>query len=84
MSDARPRIGVISDIHSNFYALQTCVKHMEQQGITCFLLLGDFISDMPFVRETLDYIYEVQDRCQVYLLKGFLEDYMLEQRTVLL
>ncbi len=82
MGDRRPRIGVISDIHSNFYAFQTCVKYMEQQGITTFLLLGDYISDTPFVRETLDYVAELQSRYQVHLLKGNREDYMLEQRSV--
>ena len=82
MGDSRPRIGVISDIHSNYPAFETCVRYMEQQGITTFLLLGDFISDTPFVRETLDYLYELQNRCRVQLLKGNREDYMLEQRDV--
>lgn len=53
------KIGVISDIHSNIVAFKACTKYLEEQGCDEYLLLGDYISDTPYTRETLDYLYEL-------------------------
>ena len=52
------KIGVISDIHSNIIAFNECVKYLEKEGCDEYLFLGDYVSDTPYARETLDYLYE--------------------------
>ena len=74
------KIGVISDIHSNIVAFKACTKYLEEQGCDEYLLLGDYISDTPYTRETLDYLYEFIDAHTCHLLRGNREDYMLGQQ----
>lgn len=76
------KIGVISDIHSNYYAFKACVDYMEQAGISEFLLLGDFVSDTSFPEKTMELLYDLMDRYKVHILKGNREEYLLEQRAV--
>lgn len=76
------KIGVLSDIHSNYYALKACVEYMLKEGITEFLLLGDYVSDTSFPEKTMEFLYKLMDNYKVHILRGNREDYMLEQRAV--
>lgn len=52
------KIGIISDIHSNIIALKACITYMESVSCDEYLFLGDYISDTPYTRETMDYVYD--------------------------
>lgn len=76
------KIGVLSDIHGNYYALKACVAYMTQVGITEFLLLGDYVSDTSFPEKTMELLYELRTNYRVHMLRGNREEYLLEQRAV--
>jgi len=75
------KIGVISDIHSNLIAFRECMKQLEAEGCEEYLFLGDYVSDTPYTRETMDYLYEVVNSHKCTLLRGNREEYILEQRN---
>lgn len=74
------RIGVISDIHSNLIAFRACAEYLESLNCEEYLFLGDYISDTPYTRETLDFLYDFLACHSCWLLRGNREDYMLAQR----
>ena len=78
------KIGVISDVHSNVVALKACIDYMEAEGCEEYLFLGDYVSDTPYTRETLDYLYEFIDTHTCQLLRGNREEYMLNHRKAVL
>lgn len=73
------KVGVISDVHSNYHAFKVCVDYMKAQGITDFILLGDYVSDTADTVKTMELLYELIDNNHVSLLRGNREEYMLEQ-----
>lgn len=77
------KIGVISDIHSNVIAFENCIRYMEEEKCDEYLFLGDYVSDTPYARETLDLLYDFIKRHPCHLLRGNREEYMLDQRRVL-
>ena len=77
------KIGIISDIHSNIIALKACVKYMESVPCDEYLFLGDYVSDTPYTRETMDYLYDFSASHSCLFLRGNREEYMLEQREIL-
>lgn len=81
--DVNMKLGIISDIHSNILAFKECVKKLEEERCDEYLFLGDFVSDTPYTRETMDYLYEFIDTHTCRLLRGNREEYMLSQRKVL-
>ena len=76
------KVGVLSDIHSNYYAFKACVDYMLKEGIKDFLLLGDYVSDTSFPEKTMELIYEIREKYHVQMLRGNREEYLLEQRAV--
>jgi len=48
------RVGVISDLHSNIYALKALTNRAE--NIDVWICLGDFVGLFPNVNEVVDYI----------------------------
>ena len=74
------KIGVISDVHSNVLAFRACLEYMEREGCEEYLFLGDYISDTPYARETMDLLYEFTASHKCMLLRGNREEYMLNQR----
>ena len=74
------KIGIISDIHSNIVALKACIKYMESVPCEEYLFLGDYVSDTPYTRETMDYLYDFMTKASCHFLRGNREDYMLAQR----
>ena len=76
------KIGIISDIHSNIIALKACITYMESVPCDEYLFLGDYISDTPYTRETMDYVYDFSSNHDCVFLRGNREDYMLDQRRI--
>lgn len=77
------KIGVISDIHSNVIAFEECIRYLEHEKCDEYLFLGDYVSDTPYTRETMDLLYSFIGSHKCRLLKGNREEYMLSQRNAL-
>lgn len=77
------KIGIIADIHSNLIALKACLSYMSSLSCEEYLFLGDYVSDTPHARETLDFLYDFSEEHSCLFLRGNQEDYMLEQRRIL-
>lgn len=77
------KIGIISDIHSNVIAFETVIQYLESENCDEYILLGDYVSDTPYTRETLDLLYDFINRHTCHLLRGNREEYMLTQQDVL-
>lgn len=73
------KIGVISDIHSNVIAFRACMDRLENERCDEYLFLGDYISDTPYVRETMDLLYDFISSHKCCLLRGNREEYMIAQ-----
>lgn len=77
------KIGIISDVHSNIVALKACIEYMESASCDEYLFLGDYVSDTPYTRETMDYLYDFMTKAACHFLRGNREEYMLAQRDAL-
>ncbi len=76
------KIGVISDIHSNYLAFRAVYDIMRSQGITEYILLGDYVSDTSDTEKTMELLYEIIRDRKTHILRGNREEYLLEQRKV--
>ena len=77
------KLGIISDIHSNIIALKACIEYMESVACDEYLFLGDYVSDTPYTRETMDFLYEFMKKVPCHFLRGNREEYMLSQKEVI-
>lgn len=77
------KIGVISDVHSNYYAFKAVYDYMKSQEINEYLLLGDYVSDTSEAEKTMELLYKIIDENKVHILRGNREEYCLDQRKAL-
>lgn len=70
-------IAVLSDIHGNNVALETCMEYLKRQSIDIYCFLGDYVGEFPGIRQVLDCIYTLQKQFPCYIIKGNKEDYQL-------
>ena len=75
------RIAVLSDIHSNYYALSACVEDAKTRGADCFIFLGDYVSGFADATKTLDIVYELREHYPTICIRGNRERSMLEHHT---
>ena len=71
------KIAVMADIHSNYIALQTCLKHAKEQGVEQYLFLGDYVGECGCPHKTMDMLYDLRNRYPCYFVKGNKEDCFL-------
>lgn len=71
------KIAVLSDIHGNSRALKMCLSYMKWRNVDAYCFLGDYIGELPGVKETLDIIRELDREKTCYIIKGNKEDYQL-------
>lgn len=73
-------IAVLSDIHGNYAALQTCVDYALKRNIDTFLFLGDYLGELAYPQKTMDIIWNMNAQYHCYFVKGNKEDYWLNYR----
>ncbi len=73
------KLGILSDIHSNIYSFRLTMKYMEEAGCEEYIFLGDYVSDTPYTKETMEYLYQIKQEKICHLLRGNREEYMLGQ-----
>ncbi len=52
------KIAIVSDIHSNIYALKAVYNDIREHQINQIYCLGDLVGYFPFIEETIDFIIE--------------------------
>jgi len=77
------RIGIMSDIHSNIIAFREVASYLDNMSCDEYFLLGDFVSDTPYTKETMEYLYDFIGKHTCHVLRGNREEYMLGQRDSL-
>lgn len=70
-------IAVLSDIHSNYAALQRCLDHAVNRGIDTFIFLGDYLGELAYPQKTMDIIYSIKESYQCFFIMGNREDYWI-------
>jgi putative phosphoesterase len=68
------KVGLISDIHANIYALSSTLKELE--GMDLILCAGDITGYYPFVNE----VFEELESYKVAFVKGNLDAYLCGDR----
>ena len=61
------KVAVLSDIHSNYHALEACCKDAVNCGACMFIFLGDYVSDLSEPQRTMDLVYEIQSKNLIQL-----------------
>ena len=79
------RFAVISDIHSNYMALEnalSCLDDMRRdgEGPDGMIFLGDYLTDFPYPQETLRLLDECRAEFPCYFVRGNREDYLIRHR----
>jgi putative phosphoesterase len=56
------KIAVLSDLHSNKYALKATLNYLENREIDKFIFLGDFFGYYPWAQETFELIKPILNK----------------------
>lgn len=75
------KIAILSDIHGNYIALQSCIEHAFAQGVDAFAFLGDYLGEFPSTQKTLEILYELKSKRKCYFIRGNKEDYWINRRN---
>ncbi len=69
---ASVKIAVLSDIHSNYVALETCLAYLQEKGMDAYIFLGDYLAELPYPERTMEILYEIKRKkdCQFLILHG--------------
>ena len=68
-------IAVFSDIHGSHIAFKTCLDYALEKGADTFLLLGDYLGELAYPKETIEMLYELKEKYPCYFVRGNKEDY---------
>lgn len=71
------KIALISDIHSNYKALEAFLAFLDSHPVDAIICLGDYVTDGPYPERTIAMIREMQKHHSCYLIRGNREDYLL-------
>lgn len=70
-------LAIISDIHSNYVALETCLEYLKERAIDEVIFLGDYVSDCPYPQKTLALIDIIKKTYRCRFIRGNREDYQI-------
>lgn len=71
------KIAVIADIHSNYYALKEFYKYIKRNAIDVVIFAGDYITNLPYVNETMNLIFKIKKEFKSYFVFGNREEYVI-------
>ena len=80
-TENRLDIAVLSDIHGNYVALESCLAHAVSQNIKTFLFLGDYVSELAYPERTMKLLYEMDRTCSCRFIRGNKEEYWFQYRA---
>lgn len=73
-------IAVLSDIHGNFEAFQTCITYALEREINTFLFLGDYLGEFAYPQRTMEYLYRLKSSYDCIFIRGNKEELWLNHR----
>lgn len=73
-------IAVLSDIHGNYIALQTCMEYALKKRIHTFFFLGDYVGELAYPQRTMKLLMQIKQQYECYFVRGNKEDYWLTYR----
>lgn len=71
------KVGILSDIHGNVRALKAALRYLEGKGVNNYFFLGDYLGELPGVKETIDIIRALEKEGKAVVIKGNKEEYLL-------
>lgn len=71
------QLALISDVHSNYKALEAFLAFLEEHTVDGIICLGDYVTDGPYPERALALLRRMQERWTCYMLRGNREDYLL-------
>ena len=74
------KLAIMSDIHGNYIALQSCLKHALAQHVDAYIFLGDYLGEFPYPQKTLEILYELRSKYSCFFIRGNKEDYWINRR----
>lgn len=74
------KLGVLADIHSGIRPLEACLRALLERGAEGFLLLGDYVSDLPHPEKTMETLRDLMRRYPCHAVRGNREESMLERQ----
>lgn len=74
------KIAVISDIHSNLTALNTCLAYAKHLGAEGYAFLGDIVTDGPDPHALLEQLRALQKVSPCWFVLGNREAYLMRHR----
>ncbi len=74
-------IAVLSDVHGNYIALESCLKYAFSRNISTFVFLGDYVGELAYPERTMKILYDLNESYKCYFIKGNKEDYWLKYRS---
>lgn len=73
-------LAVLTDIHANYAALEAAVHRIDVLSPDGIVLLGDYITDCPDPRRTLNILYDLKKRYPTWMVRGNREEYLISHR----
>lgn len=74
----KTRLAVLADIHSNYHAFKACVDWIDNNFIDGIIFLGDYVSDCANPQKTMELLYMLQGKYNIWFVGGNREDAMIE------
>ena len=65
------KIAILSDIHSNYVALEECIKYALNNGIYTFVFLGDYVGELAYPQKTMDILFSLKQKYNCFFIKVF-------------
>ncbi len=64
------KLAVLSDIHSNYYALKACLDWIRKEEIDGVVFLGDYVGDCAYPQKTMELLYQVKKQYRTWFICG--------------
>lgn len=74
-------IAILSDIHSNYIALERCMEYALSQGISRFIFLGDYVGEFAYPERTMKLLFSYREKYDCTFIRGNKEEYWIKQRA---
>lgn len=72
------KLALISDVHSNYKALEAFINYIEKEKPDGLILLGDYVTDGPYPGRTIRLVHELMEKYTCYIVRGNREEYLIE------
>lgn len=72
------RFLILSDIHGNYTALETCIKEIKKMEIDSIIWCGDYITDFPESHRVIQLIKQCEKEYKCYAISGNREEYIIQ------